>query len=263
MYKSDVFSGEELEELSQRIENEGLGQHLDKDILELTSDNYVGQDTIDRLKYLKDLLASDHTPVCDIFKLIRKNNNFVLGITGPARSGKDTTVDIIKELLKDEPINIITYTFAKPLKEASFKYLDVNTIEEVDYYKNNNIKRNGLNVRKLLQQIADGFRAEDEYFFVNILTDKVNSNFDTSRTLHVVTDVRMFIEDSTLDMLYGDKYTLIRLNRPDVGIEESNHNSETAIFSLNATYDICNDEDIEALESKVHKTIEDIEWFKK
>lgn len=48
----------------------------------------------------------------------------VIGVAGPARSGKETTADFLKEYLQAECVQSYTYVFAKPLKDFLGRIFD-------------------------------------------------------------------------------------------------------------------------------------------
>jgi len=177
-----------------------------------------------------------------------KNDIKVYGIVGKARHGKDTVADILKDNLVDS----VTLYHAKHLKDVACLNLALGSIEELDYYKNNNIKYHGVDIRKYLQQLADTLRAGNENIFIDELNDQIATAIAQGYLNIIITDVRYIRELDNLKRNAGSSLISIKVIRPNIkDIESSNHSSETEVDTIVTEYTVYNDGTLNDLEQKI------------
>jgi hypothetical protein len=177
----------------------------------------------------------------------------ILGISGWARSGKDTTADHLISKYGYKRIS-----FAAPMKEALYKLNPRITINGVvgtpvstgvDIYGWDDLKEHGPEVRVLLQRMGTEVGREmfGEDFWVNAAIDSIE---DGSKV--VVSDVRYPNEAEAIKKLGGQVW---RITRPGVGPANS-HASETSLDDYEFDYKIENNDGLGMLYSKVDSVLE-------
>lgn len=182
-----------------------------------------------------------------------KNKINIIGITGEARHGKDTFGDKFIEYL-DDSLTLRSTTFAKKLKSKVMQLLDIQDIEVLDYHKNSNIPYYGVNVRLLLQQLADDMKKIDDMIFVKAVEDEINEAVADGIDIFIVKDLRFNYERDFLkkyDNLDNAETTLIKIYRPNIKpIEGSLHSSERDIKNMKVDKTIINSNTLEKLHEK-------------
>jgi len=174
----------------------------------------------------------------------------IIGISGKARSGKDT----VGTYLLNKLPNSISLSYAYPLKKEVSNILNIS-IEQLDYYKNNNILYNNINIRKLLQDTGTKHKENDDLYYVKLLNDRMIKYINNGYTNIIITDVRFIVEANELRRFNSDYTTIIRINRDHKEIEESNHISEQEITYIRPDYTIYNNTTLSDLYTKVDKII--------
>ena len=175
----------------------------------------------------------------------------IVGISGYARTGKDTVAKFISEFY-----NFKHVAFANKLRDCLYalnplvdnnKYLREvidsvgwNGYKETEWY---------LEIRRLLQRF--GTEVGRDLLHPDIW---INSTLNSHEDL-VVSDVRFKNEVDAIKNIY-DGY-IIRINRPGVG-PVNNHSSDTLIDTLKVDYIINNDGGIYDLQDKIHLIMEKI-----
>ena len=125
----------------------------------------------------------------------------MIGISGYARSGKDTFGEALVRLLKTYGIKAKTYALATQLKE------DITFLTESDFNisaftKDNEEKKI---IRPLLVGYGESWRKADPDHWIKIL----DSNFEP-RTLPIVTDIRY---ENEADYILENQGFLLNINR--------------------------------------------------
>ena len=174
----------------------------------------------------------------------------IIGIAGKARSGKDTTGTYLLNKLP----NSISLSYAYPLKKEVSDMLGI-TIEQLDYYKNNNILYNNINIRKLLQDTGTKNRENDDLYYTKLLNNKIEECINKGYINIIITDVRFIIEADELRRFGGDTTTIIRLIRNNKTIKESNHISEQEIDYIRPDYTIYNNSTLDNLYTRIDRII--------
>lgn len=177
----------------------------------------------------------------------------VIGISGWARSGKDTSADYLVE-----KYGYKKFSFAKPMKEAMYRLDPRITVNElantslrvgVDVYDWEGLKERSPDVRGLLQRMGTEVGREmfGEDFWVNHALDSIPDG-----TKAVIADVRYPNEADAIRKLGGK---VIRVERE--GVKPANeHPSESALNDYNFDVVITNNSTIETLNSVLDKIIE-------
>ena len=147
----------------------------------------------------------------------------VIGITGKARSGKDTIAEILREkgyertALADPLRDIVKGVFHPSEEEQE------NREQELENWP-------GWSVRKLLQFIGtELFRkniAEDVWVRSLLLRTR------DSEKKFVVSDIRFPNEAEALRSAFGDDFTLIRVERPGADGEVGIRGHESEAYTL-------------------------------
>lgn len=178
-----------------------------------------------------------------------KNKAKVIGISGKARSGKDTVADYIAERLEYAK----RYSFAGPLKEAVSNLFDIplNDLNEGDREKI--LPEFGLSVRQILQRFGTECMREqfDQDFWINKAKRNVSKLSDEE--IIVISDVRFENEAK----FCREDGILIHVQRPSLSGEvgDAGHASENGVHIDNESdYIIINDGSIQDL----HRKIDDI-----
>jgi hypothetical protein len=144
----------------------------------------------------------------------------MIGISGFARSGKDTFGESLQKILGQYGIKAKTYALATQLK------LDINFLTEVDFgidafTKDNEEKKI---IRPLLVGYGEAWRRADPEHWLSI----IDSNLEP-RTLPIITDIRY---ENEADYILANQGFLLNINRvlPDGNFiaaankeEECNH----------------------------------------
>lgn len=154
----------------------------------------------------------------------------IIGLTGLAGSGKDSTANIFKE-----DTNVQILSFAHPLKDVCELLFDLEK-EQLNDNKLKEIKdkRWGKSPRELMQWFGtDIIRNFDPDFFVKKME---NTIINSHKKIVIITDVRFENEFNLIKKLGG---IVIEIKRPEQkNIETCNHISENGIS--NPDYTIIN-----------------------
>lgn len=166
----------------------------------------------------------------------------LIGVTGKARSGKDTTAAHLIARY-----GYVRYAFADVLREAALALDPIidHVIEEHDYASTLRFLRlsevveaegweaakGHPEVRRTLQNYGVAIRAVQPDFWVNVAMRKVDLDFRPA----VVTDVRF---PNEVDAIRDRGGVLVRVVRP--GAVGNGHISETAIDHVTADYTVWN-----------------------
>lgn len=161
----------------------------------------------------------------------------IIGLSGYARSGKDTAAD---RLVNQHMFT--RYSFAAPMKEAmyklnpivhsdsigNFRYKDL-----VDTYGLDVAKENTPEIRRLLQVF--GTEVGRDMFGINFWVDLALNSIKEDNA--VISDVRFKNEADAIKSIGGQVW---RINRNGVG-PVTNHSSELDLDNYNFDYIIDND----------------------
>jgi hypothetical protein len=194
------------------------------------------------------------------------NNNFyIILLTGPAGSGKDTLFNILYEIYNHDfhivklafgdSLKIITSHLTKLFTNINFNINDMNNLEykekeinNIKLYINNN--QETFTIRKALQFIGTDIMRKyiDDNIFVNVIINKINSllnqNFN-KKTIIILTDLRFPNEQSEL-YNFSKKFDIniktFLIHRDNINI--SNHLSENLFNKLHIDFVINNNSSI-------------------
>lgn len=165
----------------------------------------------------------------------------IICVIGKARHGKDTAADIIEhEIVNKYNLPVNKLALATPLKEEALKYTGLDTIEEINWYKNEKVRINGIDVRSLLQQLGDSHTSKDKNYYCDLLVKEMNKH--CSNTVTIITDVRILAEWE-----YFKKFSnvvFLKVFR-DITLDSDDHNkhaSETDVDKMSGDYTIFNHE---------------------
>lgn len=176
----------------------------------------------------------------------------IIGLSGYARSGKDTAADRLVEQ------HMFTrYSFAAPMKDAmyklnpivhsdnmgNFRYKDL-----VDLYGLDKSKDSYPEIRRLLQVF--GTEIGRDMFGTNFWVDLALNSIKEDRV--VISDVRFKNEADAIKSVGGQVW---RINRHGVG-PVTNHSSEIDLDSYNFDYIIDNDYSLLDLHNVVDMLLE-------
>lgn len=161
----------------------------------------------------------------------------IIGIIGRARHGKSMACELIKDIIiNDYGIDVVELSLGTHLKKESLKYVGLDTIEELDHYKNTNTKIHGIDVRALLQQIAKTNVSKDKLYYCNVLGSEIKKL--SRHTVVVISDIRFKHEYDYFKQLKDSVYLKVHRNNTD----EPNHDSEKEIPSLAADFNVLNED---------------------
>jgi len=178
----------------------------------------------------------------------------IIGLSGYARSGKDTAADRLVEH------HMFTrYSFAAPMKEAMYKLNPIVSSDEignfrykdlVDAYGLDKSKEDAPEIRRLLQVF--GTEIGRDMFGINFWVDLTLNSVKEDRV--VISDVRFKNEADAIKRIGGQVW---RINRSGVG-PVTNHSSETDLDDYNFHNIIDNDYSVVDLNNII-----DMLWEKK
>jgi len=170
----------------------------------------------------------------------------ILGLTGYARTGKDTVAEI---LIKDYGFERIA--FADPIRNLLFELNPlVNGVRLQDMVNEYGweITKSQIEVRRLLQNLGVGARnVFGENFWINQALLKVNLSKD-----YVVTDVRFKNEIAAIRKLPS---RIWRIQRSGV-VAVNNHISEHDLDDVEVDYTLLNEGPIEYLSTLVEEQMQ-------
>lgn len=182
---------------------------------------------------------------------IEIKNPIIYILCGKARSGKDTTADIIKEYYEEKNKKVITLSYGSYIKEYAKKISDWDGSDETK-------------PRTLLQVLGTDIirnNIDDMFFIKRIIGDiSVYSYFFD---VIIISDARFKKEITTIKERFNDVID-INIKRPnfDNGLNEleKNHVTEQDLNDYDSyKYTVDNDASISDLESKIIKIIEEVE----
>jgi len=185
----------------------------------------------------------------------------IIGFTGVASSGKDTSADIFLSLI-DGSKTFVRLSFAKPLKDAAKILWDLTdeqlyTSKKNDLIENDPWEFNGhkTSPRELLQWLGtDVLRKHMNEDFFAIHMEKQISPYLGKVDYILITDVR-FDSEAKFIKKY-DKSQIIHIFRPSLHkISLSNHSSENGISNQFIDNVIVNNGTLEDLSNKIELLI--------
>lgn len=171
----------------------------------------------------------------------------IIGITGVARSGKDTFYSIIKKYLKDKNIECERIALADELKKELGDFVDKKF--KIDLNKCDGADKELI--RPLMVAYGKCRRVQTEGKYWTSLVDSKIKDLKKSNIIPVVTDIR-YIEykDDEYAWLKNHNGLLIHISRklddgsfvPPANIEEkSNDNKLKAVADFAISWDTCQD----------------------
>lgn len=179
---------------------------------------------------------------------LRKEEALVIVLSGKARSGKDTSLEILKRKYEQIGKKVISLYYASYIKEYAKK---ISSWDGNDENK----------PRALLQELGTDIirNTIDKNFFINrIIEDiKVYSKFFD---IIIIGDAR-FPEEIDYIKKEFNKVISVHINRKDMNLltkEEKKHVTETALDNYKRyDYEINNDGSIEDLKTKLEEIIKE------
>lgn len=178
----------------------------------------------------------------------------IVGLTGYARSGKDTSANFIEEL-KDK--KVLRLCFSKILKDSCkilFNLTDeqLHTDKKEDIIDNWKLNGKEVSTRKLLQWMGTEILRTniDEDFFIKHMSLQIQKGIEDNYDYILVTDVRFDNEAELIHKLNGKVYQILRPSL--VRISLSDHASEKGIHESLIDEKIVNDQGLEEFKEKIH-----------
>jgi hypothetical protein len=173
--------------------------------------------------------------------------NSMIGLTGVARSGKDTFFSILKKYFKEKNINTQRVALADELKKELEDFVDKK-------FKINLNKCEGSEkelIRPLMVAYGKCRRVQTEGKYWTSMVDSTIKDFKKNGTLPIVTDIR-YIEykDDEYSWLKNHNGILIHISRKlDDGTlvqpanieEKSNDNKLKAVADYSVCWETCQD----------------------
>lgn len=174
----------------------------------------------------------------------------IIGITGNARSGKDTIADMIITENINLFLKIHKDSFAKPIKDMACAFFNKDC-ESLETYKGNCEDLYGVNIRKLYQKLGATARELNEDIFVNLLDARLALFKNDPNALIIISDVRF--ENEAKYIKSFDDSLIIKVERPSLDKSNSIYKdlSEQEIERIKPDFTIINDGSIEDLRTQV------------
>ena len=176
----------------------------------------------------------------------------IIGLSGYARSGKDTAAD---HLVSSH--NFSRYSFAAPMKEAMYILNPIVTSDSIGSFRYKNLvdiygldtaKDSYPEIRRLLQVFGTevGRSMFGENFWVNLALNSITENNS------VITDVRFKNEADAIKKAGGQMW---RINRFGIG-PVTDHSSEIDLDDYNFDHIIDNDYSVVDLNNVIDMLLE-------
>lgn len=163
----------------------------------------------------------------------------IIGFTGKAGSGKDTSASYFK--------NSKNFAFATRLKEICCFIFGLSK-EQTETLKEIKDPRWGITPREIFQKVGKFIRSIDNNYFVNYLKSQLLA-CDGNR---IITDVRYDNEAQMIKELGG---MIIKIVRPNYLSDFDNHESENGIMEKYIDVIIINNGSVEDLHKKINLAI--------
>lgn len=171
---------------------------------------------------------------------------YIVGLTGPARCGKDTVGDLLIE-----NYGFVKLSFAAPIKAMVRTLLGMSEAE-LELQKDLTIADLGVSPRRLMQTLGTEWgRDISPTFWVDILIrglGEIQAKGDPLVRGIVITDCRFNNEAQIIRKLQGEIW---HITRPG-GLEVEKHASEAGVSSVPGDMYLCNDASIAALFTSVN-----------
>lgn len=161
----------------------------------------------------------------------------LLGISGKKRSGKDTSYELIKDILSEKGYTVKRYHFARVVKEFSKKYFGIDPNHP-----------NKEEVRFIWQGVGQLLRDEvnRDYWIDKEYNQYLEDALSHKNLIGIITDVRY---QNEAEFFVNRKFPLVRIVRPDF-ISYDSHPSEVELDTFKFNYMINNTNDIDYLKSQ-------------
>jgi len=175
-------------------------------------------------------------------------SEIIIGVTGPARSGKN---EVAKYLQKYHAFH--EDSFAAPIRQACINTLGLKGLEELDVVKQ--IPQplfGGKTPREFMQLMGTEFGRN--MIYEPIWVDSCLARCGGFERV-VISDVRFNNEAEAIIEKNG---IIIKVDRPSVRIEQSSHQSESGIRPEYITFEIINDATLDNLYSQIEVTMKKI-----
>ena len=175
----------------------------------------------------------------------------ILGITGPARSGKDTCANILQKH------NYERYSFADPIREALKAMLNF-TDRDLHFLKEEEHPDYGVSPRYMMQTLGTEWGRNLIHPHIWIITAHRHlerRHAENAPSGFVIPDVRF---DNEADFIHEQNGHIIHLERSSAGLQ-SNHPSEAGVtFNDHLDYKLSNNSTIDDLEVNLKQILEAI-----
>lgn len=206
----------------------------------------------------------------------------IIGITGGRGHGKSTAANVLKK-----EFGFIEYSFAEPLKEICKQMFGLSDAQVYgDYEVKDKIdERLGVSPREILQKFGTNFGRQylheilpnlkvpkgefwlqtfkwwyEQHENQDIVLKKLESPetyvLRRQELKVVIADVRFLNEAKIIKDLGG---IIIRVYRPELKLEESNHVSETEMKEIEHDYYVVSNENIEDFREQIRKLYKKIQ----
>ena len=191
----------------------------------------------------------------------------IIAITGPKRSGKDTTASYLKSMFDYQ-----TLAFADPMKDILCLTFGISR-ETLDNFKNLKDSHKILGVesygafaddaddyvefstdmRQVLTNFADSMKKQfgEDVWASKLVADAISWDIDKL----VVSDLRYLNEYHCLKE-YSENLTVIRIHKE--GLEGDAHSSEQEYKKIPTDYEISNNGTLQELYNKLNKVMAEI-----
>lgn len=193
----------------------------------------------------------------------------IIGLTGLAQSGKDSTANVLVDKYGFEQIS-----FAEPLKQISYDIDPLITNESVsergvvtpakhlaelvDEFGWDVVKTTYPEARRFLQRIGtEGLRKNvDNNFWVNLAISRIRSSKERGQQHFVISDMRFVNEHYQIDKAELDYFEAWRILRD--GLTVMNHASELELNDIPVQRHIDNNGTLEDLENIVNGIVAEL-----
>jgi len=159
----------------------------------------------------------------------------IIGLTGYARSGKNSSADAITNYFRQYGYTCEHYSFAYPIYKA-VAILTNRSVEFVEKHKDEICEAQGVTYRKLLQTLGtDWARNINKDFWIRNLKDRISSS---KADIIFVTDVRFLNEAEFIKSYEGGEVIRVKKQGQELRDVKYQHASEKEIDLISEDYEI-------------------------
>lgn len=173
---------------------------------------------------------------------------YIIGLSGKAGAGKDTSFKLIKEIYEPRGYRVVQVAFATKLKKFAVRYFPMVDLNAKDFV-----------TRNILQGIGEMFRGEvDTDYWVKGAIDSLPKGIG-SETIVCITDVRHVNEANFIKNMPNGLMIRVTGREHDLSEEQRNHPSEVGLDDYHGfDFFIDNSGDLDSTRNLLERTLDEV-----